>query len=187
MLWNVQNTSPFQNALECLCLTTQPIFGHQKMVVMSKYGMRFLNTVIKIRFDCSEHSSILLTYGAFHFLQMCVCLISINMPPSELDFAPQTGKTCSQSSCKIAAGYTVNMLFCKYVDMWGAPVRNMAKLAWPRKQCIGWTYTTMAQVWLLLKSVEGSEGSVLLARRRMCGDHALSLQVVCQWHGVQGQ
>src|SRR6266404_9423741 len=40
------------------------------MVVMSKYGMRFLNTVIKIRFDRSDHSSIPLTYGAFHFLQM---------------------------------------------------------------------------------------------------------------------
>src|SRR6266404_3383875 len=40
------------------------------MVVMSKYGMRFLNMVIKIRFDRSEHSSIPLAYGAFHFLQM---------------------------------------------------------------------------------------------------------------------
>src|SRR5882762_5907501 len=40
------------------------------MVVMSKYGMRFLNTVIKIRFDRSDHSSIPLAYGAFHLLQM---------------------------------------------------------------------------------------------------------------------
>ena len=47
------------------------IFGHQKMVVMSKYGMRFLNMVIKIRFDRSECSSILLTYGTAHNLQMC--------------------------------------------------------------------------------------------------------------------
>src|SRR6266404_6262868 len=45
------------------------------MVVMSKYGMRFLNMVIKIRFDCSECSSILLTYGTSHILQMSTGLV----------------------------------------------------------------------------------------------------------------
>src|SRR6266404_360618 len=40
------------------------------MVVMSKYGMQFLNTVIKIRFDRSECSSILLAYGTSYYLQM---------------------------------------------------------------------------------------------------------------------
>ncbi len=43
------------------------------MVVMSKYGMRLLNTVIKIRFDHSKHSSIPLTYSGSHNLQMHLC------------------------------------------------------------------------------------------------------------------
>ena len=52
------------------------------MVVMSKYGMRFLNTVIKIRFDRSDHSSIPLAYGAFHFLQMLMELHTKISPKS---------------------------------------------------------------------------------------------------------
>src|SRR6266404_8727199 len=39
------------------------------MVVMSKYGMRFLNMVIKIGFDHSECSSVPLAYGTSHILQ----------------------------------------------------------------------------------------------------------------------
>src|SRR6266404_9211228 len=57
------------------------------MVVMSKYGMRFLNTVIKIRFDRSDHSSIPLAYGAFHFLQMCLPML-VQHPNRQVSIEP---------------------------------------------------------------------------------------------------
>src|SRR6266404_9627129 len=70
------------------------------MVVMSKYGMRFLNTVIKIRFDCSDHSSILLAYGTFHFLQMwwwCISKMETHWQHWHQHF-PVTASTASAPS-----------------------------------------------------------------------------------------